>query len=115
MAVQTLGMENNVNFLNARLQIAEGLKQGLFGFDDFNALNKMFGIEATPAAQGNLGPAKTNFSFEDITSLKNSIRKEWQPLSDMGIGNDKNYKAIALKQGKAFGYTEDDMRRAGII
>ena len=74
IAEKQLGMENNVNFLNARLQVAEGIKKGLFSSQDLEALPGMFGME-DPKAQlqqsgSTFGAGSTQIAADPLAELK---------------------------------------------
>lgn len=56
ITTQTLGMENNVNYLNARLQIAEGIKKGLFSSEDLANINEMFFPDPNKGQPGFVDP-----------------------------------------------------------
>ena len=108
LAAKQFGMENNVNFLNARLQIAEGIKKGLFGFDDLNSLNEMFGSPQTSGQPG--APlAGNNVSLAQIDELKRIMGQKTNAISQA-----LNRKKV-IKAGEGMGLTEADLQRLGVI
>jgi hypothetical protein len=114
LAAKQFDMENNVNFLNARLQIAEGLKKGLFGVDDLQALNSMFGIPTNQAQ----GPGLVTSQASSVNL--NKIRDMFADLNSRpAIGMQGNMaKAIERKrifdEASRLGIKPEELKRAGI-
>lgn len=114
IAQDTFDMENNVNFLNARLQIAEGLKKGLFGFDDLQQLNSMFGIPTNRPDQPSAGLAQSQGSLENLTKLRDMVK---EINSGRYFGNSFGQRIArhnVLKEAERMGLTPEEMQRAGI-
>ena len=107
LAEKQFGMENTVNFLNARLQIAEGIKKGLFGFDDLSALNQMFG-QAVPLQSSAGGTMASSENLAKIRKIKDKYSSGL--LVSSGV-QDREVRAEA----KRLGISEDELRRAGFI
>lgn len=117
LAMKQYNMDNNVNYLNARLQIAEGMKQGLFGFDDLNRLSEMFGI---PVDQmGGRSNQGQNINLEAINKLKQFRASQTPEAIKRGYfatGAQNRYTRQAVIQEAAkMGLTESDLARAGVI
>ncbi len=116
VAQATLGMENNVNFLNARLQVAEGIKKGLFGQDDMDALAGMFypgpkGFSSLggQGGQGGQGAPRSGSATKATLANLNKVRREIDKYG--GVFGKQPAKDLAHK----LGITDDELRRAGII
>lgn len=121
LAKQQFGMEQNVNYLNAKLQVAEGMKKGLFGFDDLNALGALFGKPEgfTTTGTGSGGPKGQNMSVEGLSELRSSIQaRSREPLAQGAFtagAHGRAMRKIAIDEGKKRGLSEQDLIRAGVI
>jgi len=119
LAAKQFGMENNVNFLNARLQIAEGIKKGLFGFDDLQALNSMFGMGGGTPGGGPAGFSATPSaaSSEALNQLRSDFAKINQvtgPSTVFSRLNKKVERNNLFRRARELGITDEELQRAGI-
>lgn len=114
LAAKQFNMENNVNFLNARLQIAEGLKKGLFGFDDLQALNSMFGIPTNPQEGPGLVTSKaSSTNLNEIRGLISEMKKKPVIGKSSSFQRQIRRKEI-LDEAARRGITPEELTRAGI-
>ena len=122
VAQDTLGMENNVNFLNAKLQIAEGMKKGLFGFDDLNALNSLFGkpdgFSTTSSGSGG-SPKGQNIGVEGLSAIRSAVQSRTPEILRSGAISkgafNRRKRELTIQEGKKQGLTEQDLIRSGLI
>lgn len=122
LAEKQFGMENTVNMLNARLQIAEGIEKGLFKQSDLEAIAGLFMGGSSGQAQTisltQFGQGSETIPAEKVDALRNEaidiVRRSIRPGSFANPLNQRSTNMI-YERARQLGMTPRQVREAGII
>ena len=112
LAAKQFGMENNVNYLNAKLQVAEGIRKGLFTSEDFDALGSLFGFGPAAGQEGAAPLTATPSPQKQFENNADVFRKAFSQARQIPAGQRRQQALLnAQQQARSAGLSVQEIYR----